>query len=121
MGRSRQLGSRAAALRAVSAGMAAGVLAVLVTFAVVRATYETGAPAKVADAPTPSARKTPAVAPSSPVRLRCEELVARGYTYPGVVGYWRAYGRPPELDADGNGIPCEEEYAPPVIDQFWQQ
>jgi hypothetical protein len=101
--------------------MAVGVLAVLVTFAVVRATYETGAPAKVADAPTPAARKTPAVAPATPVRLRCEELVARGYTYPGAVGYWRAYGRPPELDADGNGIPCEEEYAPPVIDQFWQQ
>lgn len=42
--------------------------------------------------------------------LSCEELATSGYSYAEVVTYWTRYQMSTDLDLDGNGLPCEDEY-----------
>lgn len=51
--------------------------------------------------------------------LSCEELAEFGFSYHEVVAYWEFYGRPADLDPDGDGAPCEAEYsAEDVVEVF---
>lgn len=51
--------------------------------------------------------------------LYCRDLKAQGYTYSESVAYWIAQGRPPRMDADGNGIPCETVYESSDVEQYF--
>lgn len=42
--------------------------------------------------------------------ISCEELATPGYSYAEAVTYWTRYGMLTDLDPDGNGLPCEDEY-----------
>lgn len=50
--------------------------------------------------------------------LLCPDLAVRGIDYRTVVLYWyrEAY---PELDPDGDDIPCEDDYGAATIDDYW--
>jgi hypothetical protein len=56
---------------------------------------------------------------SLPAGLLCRDLEARGVGYPEAVDYWRQHGQPPNLDADGNGIPCETVYPASDVAAIW--
>ncbi|MEV6284427.1 hypothetical protein [Kribbella sp. NPDC051770] len=58
---------------------------------------------------------------SVPDGLLCRDLAARGASYGEAVTYWWYAGMPARLDADGNGIPCEQVYPATVVQAFWRQ
>jgi len=41
----------------------------------------------------------------------CEQLAAASYSYAEAVSYWVRYDRSTDLDPDGNGLPCEDDYS----------
>jgi hypothetical protein len=55
------------------------------------------------------------------VGLFCRDLNARGYSYSGAVNYWRRNGQPKQMDADGNGRPCETVYPPSDVSSYWRR
>ena len=55
-----------------------------------------------------------------PTGLFCRDLDAQGYSYTAAVEYWRLHGEPNQMDADGNGIPCETVYPGADVAAYWQ-
>jgi hypothetical protein len=55
-----------------------------------------------------------------PAGLFCRDLDAQGYSYTAAVDYWRLHGQPNQMDADGNGIPCETVYPAADVAAHWQ-
>jgi hypothetical protein len=135
---------RGNATLAALAGVAVGVLLVLLTWLVVMlnradpddraATTPTAAPT-TASAPAPAPVKTVTVAPSVkgtatapkavgdvrslPAGLFCRDLKAKGYSYVAAIDYWRLHGQPNQMDADRNGIPCETVYSRSDVALYW--
>lgn len=135
---------RGNATLAALAGVAVGVLLVLLTWLVVllnrsdpadrAATTPTTAPT-TASAPAPAPVKTVTVAPSVkgtataprapgdvralPAGLFCRDLKAKGYSYVAAIDYWRLHGQPNQMDADRNGIPCETVYPRGDVALYW--
>ena len=64
-------------------------------------------PADPGPAPVPVAAET---APVPDEGLSCEELAETGFGYPETLSYWAFYGRPADLDPEGNGAPCETAF-----------
>jgi hypothetical protein len=58
---------------------------------------------------------------SVPDGLFCRDLAALGASYGEAVTYWWYSGMPSRLDADGNGLPCEQVYTAAVVQAFWRQ
>ncbi len=139
---------RGNATLAALAGVAVGVLLVLLTWLVVllnradpddRATTTpttTAGPASAsAPASAPAPVKTVTVAPSVkgtatapraagdvralPSGLFCRDLKAKGYSYVAATDYWRLHGQPNQMDADRNGIPCETVYPRGDVALYW--
>ena len=54
-----------------------------------------------------------------PVGLLCRDLKARGFSYAEAAAYWFATGAPDNMDADGNGIPCETVYPASEVEDYW--
>jgi hypothetical protein len=128
---------------AALAGVAVGVIIVLLAWLVVlmnradpadkaaatpQATTVASAPAAVATVTVqPSVKGTTAPAPpkargdvrSLPANLFCRDLKAKGYSYVAAIDYWRLHGQPNQMDADRNGIPCETVYPRSDIGQYW--
>ena len=81
---------------------------------------------RVGGASTPSVTSTTTAATSAlppvtdlPAGLLCKDLAAKGRTYQDAVAYWRAHGQPGNMDADGNGIPCETVYPRGDVVAVW--
>jgi hypothetical protein len=136
---------RGNATLAALAGVAVGVMLVLLTWLVVLLNREdpsdqaatTPPTAASAAAPTsaPAPVKTVTVAPSVkgtataskavgdvrglPAGLFCRDLKAKGYSYVAAIDYWRLHGQPNQMDADRNGIPCETVYPRGDIARYW--
>jgi hypothetical protein len=128
------------------AGVAVGVIAVLLTWLVVltmnKAEPVQDSSAPVRDSAPPAPASAPAVVPPTatvtvaprptatvarpgdvrglPGGLFCRDLKARGYSYVAAVEYWRGQGQPNQMDADRNGIPCETVYARSDVGQYWR-
>lgn len=49
----------------------------------------------------------------------CRDVRANGYSYFYAVVHWLAEGRPPRLDADNDGIPCETQYPADEVARLW--
>jgi hypothetical protein len=49
--------------------------------------------------------------------LKCAQLAARGFNVYDAIAYYLNWGEPRNMDADGNGIPCETVY--PDAAQVW--
>lgn len=47
---------------------------------------------------------------SLPRGLFCRDLKAMNYSWSDAILYWNSWGRPANMDADLNGIPCETVY-----------
>ncbi|MGC4936992.1 hypothetical protein [Kribbella sp. DT2] len=143
MGNSAARFTAGSAFLAAVAGMTAGLVAVLVTGLVVLAMHEPEAdasrvqavaPARVVQ-PTPIATVPVTPRPTStaasvkafgdvrelPDGLLCRDLKQRGYGYGATVEYWKTQQQPPRMDANRNGIPCEQLYAGTEVDAFWRQ
>jgi hypothetical protein len=113
-------------------GSAAAILAIDSQIAVVGQVIENGGadvddyhagvwmgPAFDPDAPPPDPA-APAAGGESPASragvgtlsegFTCGELASGNYSYAEVVTYWVRYGMPANLDPDGSGMPCEDEY-----------
>lgn len=45
-----------------------------------------------------------------PGGLLCKDLQARGYDVYDAIAYYLYWNNPPNMDADGNGVPCETVY-----------
>jgi hypothetical protein len=136
---------RGNATLAALAGVAVGVLLVLVTWLVVllnradpddrAATTPPATSAGPASASAPAPVKTVTVAPTVkgtatapraagdiralPSGLFCRDLKAKGYSYVAATDYWRLHGRPNQMDADRNGIPCETVYPRGDVALYW--
>ncbi len=69
--------------------------------------------------PPPTAVEEPTAGPAAvgtlAEGLSCQELASPGYSYAEAVAYWTRYERSADLDPDGNGLPCEDEYPPSDI------
>lgn len=129
------------------AGVAVGIIAVLLVWLVVMTmnkadpVQDTGAPvrddasapAPVSAPPVAAPTRTVTVAPQPsaavarpgdvrglPGGLFCRDLKARGYSYVAAVEYWRNHGQPNQMDADRNGIPCETVYSRADVGQYWR-
>lgn len=135
---------RGNATLAALAGVAVGVILVLLTWLVVllsrsepgdrAATTPTTTPT-TASASAPPPVKTVTVAPSVkgtatapkaagdvralPSGLFCRDLKAKGYSYVAATDYWRLHGQPNQMDADRNGIPCETVYPRSDVALYW--
>jgi hypothetical protein len=134
---------RGNATLAALAGVAIGIILVLLTWLVIllnrtdpaadqSANTPTAAPAT---ASTPAPVKTVTVAPSVkgtatapkaagdvralPAGLFCRDLKAKGYSYVAAIDYWRLHGKPNQMDADRNGIPCETVYPRGDVALYW--
>jgi hypothetical protein len=79
-------------------------------------------------APTASLPATTAAAASEPdatdvldepAGLFCRDLEAKGYDYAAAVRYWQHHGQPSQMDAVGNGIPCQTVYPREDIEAHW--
>ncbi|MFF1819660.1 hypothetical protein ACFVWG_20330 [Kribbella sp. NPDC058245] len=130
---------------AALAGVAVGVVVVLLAWLVVLMSRQNSA-AETASTPqstgVPVTVKTMTVAPSvkgtttapAPVRtlpkaigdvrslsagLFCRDLKSKGYSYVAAIDYWRLHGQPDQMDADRNGIPCETVYPRSDIGSYW--
>lgn len=86
----------------------------------------TTAAAPTSTAPAVTVAPTPTTVPAGPVDLRaqpaalfCLDLQMRGYPYAAAVDYWRLHGQPTQMDADGNGIPCETIFTGADIASYW--
>ncbi|TCO24571.1 excalibur calcium-binding domain-containing protein [Kribbella steppae] len=137
---------RGNATLAALAGVAVGVLLVLLTWLVVllnrtdpadrAANTPTAAPATAsAPATAPAPVKTVTVAPSVkgtatapkavgdvralPAGLFCRDLKAKGFSYVAAIDYWRLHGQTNQMDADRNGIPCETVYSRSDVALYW--
>jgi hypothetical protein len=51
-----------------------------------------------------------------PPGLFCRDLQAAGWTARNAVDYWFYWGRPDQMDADHNGVPCETVWPGAVRD-----
>lgn len=58
---------------------------------------------------------------AEPAGLFCRDLRGRGYSYSAAVAYYDQFGRPDQMDADKNGIPCETVYPRSDIVGYWPQ
>lgn len=143
-----QRGEHGNATLAALAGVAVGVILVLLAWLVVLMTKDdpstrtaatpppaSSAPAPAASvpvsvitktlAPKPSVKVTSNAAPagkdirSLPAGLFCRDLKAKGYSYVAALDYWRLHGRPDQMDADRNGIPCETVYPRSDVAAYW--
>ncbi len=56
------------------------------------------------------------VATIEPPGLFCRDLAQRGWDFVNALAYWVAFAGPTQMDADGNGIPCETVYTAAEID-----
>jgi hypothetical protein len=129
------------------AGVAVGVIAVLLVWLVVLTTNKAD-PEPAGSAPVRDAASAPVPAPAPPVAaptatvtvvprptaavarpgdvrglpagLFCRDLKARGYSYVAAADYWRIHGQPHQMDADRNGIPCETVYSRADVGQYWR-
>jgi hypothetical protein len=134
---------RGNATLAALAGVAVGVILVLLAWLLVLMTK---------DDPSKQAASTPASAPAAPVSvaprtvappvegtttsapaapkvagdvrslpagLFCRDLKAKGYSYVAAIDYWRLHGQPDQMDADRNGIPCETVYSRSDVGAYW--
>ncbi len=135
---------RGNATLAALAGVAVGVILVLLAWLLVLMTK---------DDPSKQAASTPASAPAAPVSvatrtvappvegtttssapaapkvagdvgslpagLFCRDLKAKGYSYVAAIDYWRLHGQPDQMDADRNGIPCETVYSRSDVAAYW--
>ncbi len=142
-----RLSEQGSATLVALAGVAVGIIAVLLVWLVVLTMNKTDpgqdssapvrdaasapvpAPAPPAAAPTRTVTVAPqpsvAVARPGDVRrlpagLFCRDLKARGYSYVASVDYWRIHGQPNQMDADRNGIPCETVYSRADVGQYWR-
>lgn len=50
----------------------------------------------------------------------CAEVSSFNPLYEYGVLYWLRDGRPAALDPDGDGRPCEDEYAPHLVEMYWE-
>lgn len=135
---------RGSATLAALGGVAVGVILVLLAWLLVLTTKDdpskqaVSTPTSAPVAPVPVTTKTVApsvegtatlpapVAPkavgdvrSLPVGLFCRDLNAKGYSYVAAIEYWRLHGRPNQMDADRNGIPCETVYPRSDVAAYW--
>jgi hypothetical protein len=69
--------------------------------------------------PAPTASASPGRVRGLPAGLRCADLHAKGFSYGDAVAYWRLHGKPPLMDADHNGIPCETVYPRSAVAAVW--
>jgi hypothetical protein len=51
--------------------------------------------------------------------LFCEDLFADGEDYATAAAYWIAEGEPERMDADGNDVPCENDYDDADVTAYW--
>ncbi|HLF40043.1 MAG TPA: hypothetical protein VI854_01080 [Acidimicrobiia bacterium] len=51
--------------------------------------------------------------------LSCGELRARGVSYADAIRSWYRDGAPESMDADADGVPCEDDYPQADIDAWW--
>ncbi len=134
---------RGNATLAALAGVAVGVILVLLAWLLVLMTKDdpskqaASTPASAPAAPVsvttrtvaPPAEGTTSTAPAAPkvagdVRslpagLFCRDLKAKGYSYVAAIDYWRLHGQPDQMDADRNGIPCETVYSRSDVAAYW--
>jgi hypothetical protein len=87
------------------------------------ATTTTETPATTQETTTTTA-PAPTVAPArnvldEPPGLYCRDLNAKGYSYADAVRYWEHHGRPSQMDATGNGIPCQTVYPAADVEAQW--
>lgn len=54
-----------------------------------------------------------------PSGLLCRDLKARGYSYAEHRRVLVRHGKPDNMDADKNGIPCETVYPAAEVDDYW--
>jgi len=58
---------------------------------------------------------TPTLRPTTvydlPPGLLCKDLRDRGFDVYDAIAYYLNWGEPPNMDADGNGVPCETVYS----------
>jgi hypothetical protein len=51
--------------------------------------------------------------------LYCKDLKRLGYSYPQAMSYWNYWNEPANMDADGDGIPCETVYSAQAVENYW--
>lgn len=92
------------------------------TTVVVVTTTQPAATTSTAPAATTTETTTPEATPGDlgdlPAGLTCEDLLALGVPYDGAFIYWDAHGRPPGLDPDDDGLPCEQVYPELDVREF---
>jgi hypothetical protein len=79
------------------------------------------APAPVDGTTTSVPARRPAIGDvqSLPGGLFCRDLKAKGYSYLAAIDYWQLHGKPDQMDADRNGIPCETVYPHSDVAAYW--
>ncbi|WP_432485331.1 S1C family serine protease [Kineococcus esterisolvens] len=77
-----------------------------------------GIPCETVYAPSQSS-ETGETASNYSSGLFCRDLISQGASYSDAVQYWLAEGQPSRMDADSNGIPCEEGYSAPELEAYW--
>ncbi len=51
--------------------------------------------------------------------VACADLAADGFNYAAAVAYWARWDNPVDLDPDGNGVPCEDDYSPSDVSEVY--
>jgi hypothetical protein len=86
-------------------------------------TTTTSTPPGSADTTAPPASETTVPLGTDPADLPtgllCRDLLADGVSYDGALSYWFAQGRAPQMDEDGDGIPCETVYPAAQVEAVW--